>query len=255
MLGKITRYAQGIWGLKNDDIILASFPRSGNTWVRFFLCHLISLSELNGKVIDFKTLDAIMPELGINNLTKPWIYKTIPRFVKTHKNCWPFFWSKKSVLIVRDPRDVMVSFYHHHIAKVKPIFSGDFPAFIRHKRLGLPAWFKHYLSWKTQCTTIVTYENLQENDVREFSRLLIGVNIHLASVLIEEAAKRTKFEKIKEIEKQGGLARPERFKKNYQGTRQGKIGTWKDYFSNDDIAYYRSLCDKFAVDLKPYGYF
>ena len=41
-------YGAGILGLRAQDVILASFPKSGSTWVRFFLCNLVSLRYWEG---------------------------------------------------------------------------------------------------------------------------------------------------------------------------------------------------------------
>ncbi len=134
IIQKTVRYAQGIVGLQENDIILTSFPKSGNTWVRFFLCNLISICEWEGKTVDFTTLDQTMPELGIDNLLRPWKHDTVPRIVKTHKHFWSIFLNHKIILIVRDPRDVMVSYYHFETTKERPRFKGTFSEFIRHRK-------------------------------------------------------------------------------------------------------------------------
>ena len=103
----------GIVGIRNNDVLLASFPRSGNTWMRFLLCNLISLCEWDGKRVDFPLLNKTMPEFGVNNLLDEWSHATIPRVIKTHKSFLPIFRNKRSVGIIRDPRDVMVSYYHY----------------------------------------------------------------------------------------------------------------------------------------------
>ena len=63
---QVTRLAllgTGVLALRNDDVILAAFPRSGSTWTRHVLCNLISLTELGGADVE-PMLDRTMPALG-----------------------------------------------------------------------------------------------------------------------------------------------------------------------------------------------
>jgi hypothetical protein len=155
-------YAIGIVGLIDDDIILTSFPKSGNTWVRFFLCNIISIREWDREVVTFPKLDDTMPELGVSNLVKHWKYNAIPRVVKTHKKRWPIFKNNDSVLIVRDPRDVMVSYYHSEKSKVGGTYSGNFSDFIRHPDFGIGAWCDHFTSWKPHAEIVLEYEEMKK---------------------------------------------------------------------------------------------
>lgn len=256
MLHKFHRlmpYAQGILGLRRDDIMLVSFPKSGNTWVRFFLCNLVSLAEWDSKEINFALVDETMPEFGINNLMQPWPHKVIPRFVKTHRRRWPLFRGKQTIYILRDPRDTMVSFYRYEQAKQNPRYRGDFSGFIRHPRLGLPAWFEHLLSWRED-SQIFTYEALRADDVAIFQQILQSVAVELDQELIQEAARRAKFDQVRAAEQRDGLDKPGRFKEGYQFTRQGSSGKGQEMFSDADREYLATLARRYPVDLAEYGY-
>jgi hypothetical protein len=242
---KLVRYGQGIIGLKDTDILLASFPKSGNTWVRFFLCNLISLYEWNGKKVDFVTLDTTMPELGVSNLMRPWPHTTIPRIVKTHQKFWPIFNGKSAIFIMRDPRDVMVSFYHFEAAMKCPQFVGNFSDFIRHKKLGLEAWFNHYKSWRGRVKVTLSYEDLRKDDIGEFTRMLCALDIPVDKKVIKHTAINSRFEKIRSLKKTN--ENPV-FKEGFNFARKGKSGTWKEYFDESDTAYYLDLKEKYALE-------
>jgi hypothetical protein len=47
-------------GLRESDVILASFPRSGNTWMRFIWANMIAELELGGRVVDFHFVEGEM---------------------------------------------------------------------------------------------------------------------------------------------------------------------------------------------------
>ncbi len=245
------RYVQGLAGLKSDDVILTSFPKSGNTWVRFFLCNLISLRAWDGEPVTFPRLNATMPELGVSNLLRPWPYEgVLPRIVKTHKPRWPVFKNLRAALLIRDPRDVMVSYYHFERKRVGGRFDGDFATFLRHPDLGLKAWFRHYASWHATCDVCIRYEDLKADDVETFTALLNGLALTFPAPLVEEAAKRSRFERMRKTEADHGISTDkEQFKGGGRFMRSGKTGGWDDYFNEQDRAYYAQLCQRHGLDM------
>ena len=78
---RLFRLAKGLSGLRRSDIMLVSYPKSGNTWVRFFLCHLIDELEGRSEFTGFERLNRVMPELGVNDLRQPWQHSGLERFV------------------------------------------------------------------------------------------------------------------------------------------------------------------------------
>jgi len=89
-----------------DDIFLVSYPRSGNTWVRFLLGNLLNPDE----PITFNNLERKVPNIyGASKRT----FKRIPRprLIKSHECFDPRY--RRVIYIVRDPRDVAVSAYHY----------------------------------------------------------------------------------------------------------------------------------------------
>lgn len=229
------RFASGLAGLRSGDVFLASFPRSGNTWVRFFLCNLISLCEWDGREVDFSLLNQTMPELGVNNLLARWPHPTMPRVVKTHQRYRFVFGRKASIGIIRDPRDVMVSYYHFTHDR-KRIYSGSFAQFIRHPRYGLPSWFAHYTSWRSRWSVVVRFEDLLEEPVRELRRVLDVLDVQPADEVVEEAVSRASLGALRRAESR------EPAKGQYGAfARSGTSGQWSAYFSDDDSAHYIEL--------------
>ncbi len=245
------RYTIGILGLRADDIWLTSFPRAGNTWIRFLLCNLIGLSELDGREVDFHFLDGAMPALGYSNLLKPWPFKTIPRFVKTHQPYRQLLFTRpgKAVYILRDPRDVMVSYYHFLQAHRLRQFKGSFAKFIRHPRYGLRACVNHYLSWLPHITLIVRYEDLRQDTVAQFQKLTTALQIPMQTDLLQLAVERSSFQKMRSVEKEKGIPNPERVSSKFRAVRKGRSNGWLDYFSDKDLIFYERLCLEYGFDL------
>lgn len=243
---KLLRYWQGILGLNRDDYLLSSFPRSGNTWIRFILCNLISLEEWAGKEVDFEVMNRTMLVFGVDNLREPWQPSMVPRVIKTHRRYYPFF--KKaggSIGIIRDPRDVMVSNYHYEKDR-KSRYEGEFSDFIRHhNRLSLESWFKHYVSWRNHWTLVIRYEEMRSNIFSEVLRILSVMDVELSDDKINDAISRSDIESVQKIEQNGSA----RKNKQSRFARDGKTDQWVGYFSEEDREYFYQLSKKYKVDI------
>jgi sulfotransferase family protein len=237
-------YTLGFLGVRREDVILSSFPRSGSTWVRFLLANLIDLVESNSGPIDFPLLNKTMPALGTNNLLEAWPHSAIPRVVKTHKPYLPFFGRNRSIGIIRDPRDVMVSYYHYQKDR-KGRDIGAFAEFIRNPHFGLESWLKHYTSWHNHWTLAVRYEDLKEDPFREFNRILAVLGVSYPEDLVHETTSRTTLQSTRNAEKSSlSSAKPEaRF------ARSGQIRQWPTYFDRQDLIYYDQLMTRHKITL------
>src|ERR1700745_392531 len=91
-----------------DDVFLVSYPRSGNTWTRFLIGNLLNPDE----PVSFTNIETRVPEIYFNP-DRILRHLPRPRLLKSHECFQPLY--KCVIYITRDPRDVAVSFYHHHI--------------------------------------------------------------------------------------------------------------------------------------------
>ena len=91
-----------------DDVFVVSYPKSGNSWVRFLIANLVA----PGRSVDFASVQEIVP--GIDWLSANELRRlSRPRLLKSHEYFDPRY--GKLLYLVRDPRDVVVSYYHHHV--------------------------------------------------------------------------------------------------------------------------------------------
>src|SRR6202051_3622523 len=128
-----------------DDTFLVSFPRSGNTRTRFLVCNLINPDN----PVDFAQLESRIPE--IYDVTDRDLRTfSRPRIIKSHECFDPRY--KKVIYIVRDPRDVALSYYEFQLKRrviTEDCSLDDFvPRFIDSEfepKTG--SWRDHVLSW------------------------------------------------------------------------------------------------------------
>ena len=91
--------------LFENDVFLISYPKSGSTWIRFMLGNYFS-----GNKCDFTNYHLLVPDLH-RNIDCLKTTKQKPRYLKSHQYFSPQF--ENVVYIVRDGRDVAVSYYYH----------------------------------------------------------------------------------------------------------------------------------------------
>ena len=188
-------------------IWIASYPKSGNTFLRSFLSTYYF--SKNGK-FDFNLLLNInqFPSLKYSNsksftfvdAAKNWIpnQKTFFNkeklfFLKTHNSLEQYFGNKfttssetiGAIHIVRDPRNVISSMCNHYSMNYDEIYQKmvDNNTSLSHKTSGgdlsnfsfLGSWSNHYWSWKNNFefkTLTIRYEDLENNSYDEFYKIL-----------------------------------------------------------------------------------
>lgn len=213
---------------------VASYPRSGNTWVRFLVVNcLIDYDfdwntamksfafELNyfleRKMKDGWTTRDIIDRMRHVSKQQPTGSQIDGRlFMKTH-NAWgsehPFAdLSNSAVLIVRDPRDVLLSAANYYNLMKDPeadqgkyarryIEHGGDPDWIQKRGFG--TWFEHYQSWAGQSELrvhIVRYETLKTDPVPALIALCEFLEFDVDEADALRAVARTDMAKMRNIE-------------------------------------------------------
>lgn len=133
-------------GLSSDDVLFASYPKSGSTWLRFVLTH-----ALTGEDIDFDLVPTLSPPLG-KQKDGPTIVPGGGRLVKSHEH--PLLWPGASrrprvILLVRDCRDVCVSYFYHWVkyGGIRDDFEAYFAGFLRGTAGPFGSWWAHTDAW------------------------------------------------------------------------------------------------------------
>jgi hypothetical protein len=90
--------------VRSDDILLASYPKSGNKWMRFLIANLLHPDQ----AVDTENLHQLIvdPDLTVKRDIDR---APRPRIVKSHGSFDPRY--RRVIYLVRDPRDVVLSQY------------------------------------------------------------------------------------------------------------------------------------------------
>jgi hypothetical protein len=186
----------------DDDVWIVSYPKSGNTWTRFLIANLIA----GGETVDWSNIERRVPDIYYNRdpqlLSLP-----RPRYFKSHEAFRPDY--RRVVFIVRDPRDVAVSYYHF-VRKANMLPAGatmdDFMTKFMEGRLDpYGNWGENVGSWLgarrgSADFSVVRYEDLLTNAEAELARVADRLGLPVDEVLLRRAVENSRADRMRELE-------------------------------------------------------
>jgi len=215
-----------------DDTFLVSYPKSGNTWVRFLLGNLIYPNEEVG----FSNINRLVPSPDV--LSRRFLKKLPrPRILKSHQPFDTRF--KKVVYLVRDPRDVVISEYHFNLKKryIAPDVSLEQFAerFLAGKTADYGSWWMHTASWISARQgdsdfLLVRYEDLLAYPLRETERIALFLAIDANPERLQLAIDRSSADRMRKLEKQqfSQWTGTKNTRAEIPFVRAAKSGGWKE---------------------------
>jgi len=237
---------------QRTDYYGISYPKSGRTWVRF---------TLGTALCDHFNVQPHEPA----DVLEPWALARrdprIPRLVFTHddnahlkriselERSKSRYRRKNVVLLVRDPRDVVVSSYFQQTRRTQPheAFRGTLSMFLRDQVHGLETIIEFMNIWAAarsipRSFLLLRYEDFARDPRGELHRLVDFLGVpSVSDETIDAACRASTFENMQRLEAAGGLGErleptdssdAESFK-----VRRGEIGGHNAYLSDEDLAY------------------
>ncbi|KAL5249121.1 hypothetical protein ACHWQZ_G018080 [Mnemiopsis leidyi] len=238
-----------------DDVVVATFSKSGTTWLQNMLYNLVGCP--NGPICKI-------------NETVPWLQSVSasleeiermkgPRVFKTH-DYWSWLPQKlrdtaRFIYCTRNPKDQAVS-YFHHIKTLGSIygdgcanitFSEYFEQIYTNKDVAeFGLWEDHNVEWLKESPRdnilFVTYEDLKEDSEKQIRRMVEFLGLPNDEDRIVETLTQSGFEHMQNSDNlnyswlTGGL------KSGF--IRKGEVGGWVEYLNEEQSAYFDTPIDK-----------
>jgi hypothetical protein len=251
---------------------LASYPKSGNTWVRVLLSNLLSgagrpedinrlshdygIASGRGRFEAHTLLDSSLLSADEIDRLRPAFHEhwaarqKSAAIIKVH-DAWtrlgdgtPLLGraARAAVYLVRDPRDVAVSHACHQgktlnwsialLNNPEAWFGGG----AEQLRQRLLDWSGHVRSWLDQAevpVALVRYEDLSSDPVAVFSRVLAFLGLEFDPSEVGLAVRRADFAELQRQE------REKDFKERRWGQsaffRRGQVGDWRRHLSPEQV--------------------
>lgn len=259
--------------IKQADFVIVSPPKCGRTWLRVTLSGFfqIRFGIPEGETLGYDNFHKM-------NVEVPRIRFTDDRYVSDYtrnRDSKRDYYEKRVVLLIRDPRDVAVSNYHQWKNTVNPykkrfhklppdsenvsIFD-----YAMNQDYGIPRTVRFLNAWekelaKTRAHLLIRYEEMRSDPQAVLRDVVSFMGISASDAQIEHAVEYASFDNMRKIEMSNDpragsrrlmpkdLSKTESFK-----VRRGKVGGYRDYFSEQQL----SIIDRYIADnLAPsYGY-
>lgn len=191
---------------KRNDVLLVSYPRSGNTWMRVMLAELLYGESGDG----LRDLQYYIPDVYLK-FERDKLIETDFHIVKSHH---PFHVTNSDesirnriIYLIRDPRDVVLS--HFRYQKYNREYRYDFEKFLSDwlcGRIWPCSWQEHVNSWMNErdhleiVVCLIRYEDLLSNSREELERVSNFLGIIRTSDEIERAISMASIDRMRQKE-------------------------------------------------------
>jgi estrone sulfotransferase len=228
-----------------DDVFVVSYPRSGNTWVRFLLANLIQYETR--KPVDFFSVHKVIP-----GMDKDFHIRTLnklppPRLISTHRLYTSGF--QRVIYILRDGRDVAVSYYLYMSGKKR--FEGSFLDFLTKRDLSPCLWHEHVETWlqhTDHCDLLlVRYESLLASPETELHRMATFAGLPVDEQRLQWSVSSSAFGAMQSLEREKGRLFDS--DQELQFVRKGTKGQWRNHFDADHKQVFKSYANSTLLKL------
>jgi hypothetical protein len=239
---------------RSSDVFLCSYPKSGTTWLGFLIAQVLKRDE--DEPLDLKSFNQYVPDVNVLYTKRGSLAQFAqlgdPRFFLCHATCDRQL--PKVVYMLRDPRDVMVSYWHyrHFLDKNFDVPLLDYIAGDDHWPC---EWDDHVASWMLAAqrhpnVMIVRYEGLHTDPATVLRSVLEFAGVPYDEARLFAAIEASRFENMRAAEERVGVHGKagdpdERF------VRRGRVGSWQEEMGFAEL---RVIEEKYGKVMHAVGY-
>jgi hypothetical protein len=235
-------------GVNSNDVLLASFPRSGNTWLRFLL-----FEALTRRAAQFQEVHTAIPYV-FAHASAPRLVQD-GRILKTHEihgriPC-------NAIYVVRDVRDVVLSEYRVAVrgGQSRRDFDSFLRAFLKGRTSVFGTWMDHVNHWTRPNMAegrflLLRYEDLRQDTEGVLRTILEFLGVGDASY-VEAAVLNNSVRLMREKEKQAPASLFKTVRPNMHFIGEGNAGGWREQLNESQV---RLIDRESGETLAQFGY-
>jgi len=238
-------------GLDPADVMLASYPRSGNTWCRFLLGEILSDQKTG-----FDSIDKAVPQIGLHQIALP-LLPGGGRLIKTHEQYRKEY--AKAVYLVRDVRDVVLSYYDRgkYLGVFHDIAFDDFlPLFLQGQTNTVGSWPSHVRAWlesplgQSGKLLVIQFEDMRRDTEATLGRILEFLDVSIDELKIRDAIAANSLDSMR-VKEDRSRFYPHSSQESGRFVRKGAIGGWQARLTAEQV----SLVARYAsAEMERLGY-
>ncbi|XP_045162526.2 sulfotransferase 1A1-like [Mercenaria mercenaria] len=224
---------------RHDDVFIIAPPKSGTHWVWEIISMLYEgraetmQKSKSHQMLEHQTADILE---GIKS----------PRILDSHLDIQHlpkqiFEQRLKIVHVLRNPKDLLVSYYNHVKGILCYGYNGKWENFFSlflNDELDYGSWFQYVREWEkfirenpSHPIHVMFYEDLQENSIGEIKRLATFLELEPSEELIHAISEKCKFGNMYKDKMYPDSVRREVYRGDFTMYRKGTVGDWKNWFT------------------------
>lgn len=228
-------------GLTRNDVFVATYPRSGSTWLRFMLFEMLTQSDA-----EFDAVNRHIPDVGGQHNAMA-LLPNQGRLIKTEQPFRPHY--GRAIYIVRDARDVALSEYAYQTAQgwISCSFNDFLKRFVSGTANQYASWEEHTRSWIDSPLNargdlmIVFYPELKRNTESTLSRIAEFLNVEVPAQVIRNAIQNNTLRNMRKKEDRapqiGYDPQTKSIPEEKRFVRMGAVGGWRERLSPAQAEY------------------
>ena len=243
-------------------LLIAGYPKSGNTWLGYMLSYILGAQYVDLHSPDTPptnqkhTLELLQRNISPAS-TYSHVHKTHERYSYINSSTLPIDSYDSIIHLVRDIRDVTVSYYYFHYYNL-PLATNTPEKILAHKNWFVRQfywkktvysvardWLFHTMGWHAfQGARLVKYEDLHANTFTCLENICRDLECDYSRELLEETIQAFSFESLS-----GGRKAGEEYSAAF--FRKGIIGDYQNHFDIFDTLIMKHYC---AHEMKQLAY-